>query len=101
MAALHEIVRATVEGYAVEGANFKSFLTLSTDGSMFTVVDIATNDLHQRFTATSLIVRLIGELVVIEYDDNDKPLVDALIQAGIPRSQIVLAYKGEPMPARA
>jgi hypothetical protein len=27
--------------------------------------------------------------------DDDRPLVDALIQAGIPREKIVLAYLGE------
>ena len=35
--------------------------------------------------------------IVIERDVNDKPLVDALLQAGIPRKQIVLAYAGEPV----
>jgi hypothetical protein len=49
----------------------------------------------QRIVDTGLVVRLIGEKVIIERDVNDKPLVDALLQAGIPRGQIVLAYAGE------
>jgi sulfur carrier protein ThiS len=36
--------------------------------------------------------------VIIEYDGTDKPLLDALLQRGIPREQIVLAYQGEPIP---
>lgn len=29
---------------------------------------------------------------------HNKPLVEALVQAGIPREKIVLAYAGEPVP---
>jgi hypothetical protein len=36
--------------------------------------------------------------VVIEQDVNDKPLVDALVQNGLHREQIVLAYAGEVVP---
>jgi hypothetical protein len=42
-----------------------------------------------------LIVRLEGDTIIIERDINDKALVGALVQAGIPREQIVLAYAGE------
>ncbi len=41
-------------------------------------------------------MRLIGARIVIERDVNDKPLVEALLAANIPRQQIVLAYAGEP-----
>jgi sulfur carrier protein ThiS len=49
----------------------------------------------------SLLVRILGETVVVERDQNDKPLVDALAQAGIPRSKIILAYAGEAVPESA
>jgi hypothetical protein len=101
MAALREIIRTTLEGYAVKGANFDSFLTISPEGNMFAVIDLATNNLRERFTATSIVVHLVGDQVVIEHDDNDKPLVDALLQAGVTRKQIVLAYAGEPVPTTA
>lgn len=45
---------------------------------------------------TGLLVRLVGERIIVERDVNDKPLVDALIQAGVDRSLIVLKYAGEP-----
>jgi len=39
--------------------------------------------------------RLDQEKVLVEIDTTDHPLAEALIGAGIPRSQIVLAYVGE------
>jgi len=36
--------------------------------------------------------------VVIETDRTDKPLYEALINAGIPRSQIIRAYAGKTEP---
>ncbi|MHB8629402.1 MAG: element excision factor XisI family protein [Aggregatilineales bacterium] len=98
MATLPEVVRTVVKDYAVKGANFESFLTISPDGQVFTVVDVAKNDQGHRFTATSLFVHLLNGRVVVEHDDNDKPLVDALIQSGVSSENIILAYAGEPVP---
>lgn len=42
-----------------------------------------------------LLVRLIDNQIVIEQDTSPYPLGEALVKAGIPRSQIVLAYLGE------
>ncbi len=42
-----------------------------------------------------LVARVAGDRIIIERDVNDKPLVDALVQAGVPRHSIVLAYAGE------
>jgi hypothetical protein len=47
---------------------------------------------------TGLIVHCIDNLIIVDRDINNKPLVDALVQAGVPRSQIILAYAGEPVP---
>jgi hypothetical protein len=41
------------------------------------------------------VARLVGDRIIIERDVNDKPLVDALVEAGVPHGQIVLAYAGE------
>lgn len=45
-----------------------------------------------------VLARVVGDKVVIEEDTTHKKLIDALLQRGIPRSQIILAYAGEPMP---
>ncbi len=46
-----------------------------------------------------VMARVEGDKVIIEEDLTDRPLVDALLQAGIAREQIVLAYAGDPIPA--
>jgi hypothetical protein len=44
---------------------------------------------------TSILARIVGEKIMIEDDKTNKPLVDALVQAGVPRKQIVLVFAGE------
>ena len=44
---------------------------------------------------TILVARIEDDMVIIETDLTDKPLFQALEQAGVPREQIVLAYAGE------
>jgi hypothetical protein len=100
MASLKEIVKHAVEGYAGEGLNSISYLTRSDDGTVLTVTDFA-RVRGKHVSGVSLVVRIIGEWVIVERDQNDKPLVDALTQAGIPRARIVLAYAGEPLPMTA
>ena len=94
MASLADTVQQAMEGYAVEGLNGHSYLTRSVDGQMLTVVFIG-NVRGRPVVDTGLVVRIQGEKVVIEHDTNSKPLVDALVQAGVPRSRIVLVYAGE------
>jgi hypothetical protein len=93
-----EIIRQKISEYAkpsLEGD--ASYLTQSADGTLFTVVDVSSLD-SRHHADISLAVRLLPDFVVIEHDSNNKPLVDALLQAGIPRSQIILAYAGELVP---
>lgn len=101
MVNLKEIVHQTIRHYARNGVNFESFLTVAQEGDFLTVVDIARDSEGKRFAATSIIVHIMRDMVVIEHDDNEVPLADALLQAGIPRQQIVLAYAGEPVPTTA
>jgi hypothetical protein len=93
-----EIVRKTVEGYTGKGLNDFAYLTASADGNILTVLDVVTIQ-GQQSVHTSIIIRLIADKIIIDHDNNNKPLVDALIQAGIPRKQIILAYEGESIPA--
>jgi hypothetical protein len=43
-------------------------------------------------------LRILGNTAIVERDQNDKMVKDALLQAGIPREKIILAYAGEPIP---
>ncbi len=92
MDTLKETVHKAVAGYARKGLNSVSYVTHSDDDSILSVVTVPSAKLP---AFVSLLVRVVGNLVIIERDQNDKPLVDALIQMGLTRSQIVLAYAGE------
>jgi hypothetical protein len=99
MGGLVDIVREEVAKYAGNGRGANIIL--------FPILD----DVHQTYTVTAVdypvredialimvLARVVGDKVVIQEDTTDKKLVDALLQRGIPRSQIVLAYDGEPIP---
>lgn len=87
---LYKTVRAVVEGYAMPAEGADCYLAESEDHSLFTVIDPYTLQ-DKRHANPGLVVRLEGEHVIIERDMNNKMLVDALLQAGVPREQIVLA----------
>lgn len=94
MESLANIIREAMSGYATEGETGYSYLTESSDNLVFTVVYVSEYK-GQTDVDTGLLVRLVNDRVLILRDQNDKPLVDALIQAGVAREQIVLAYAGE------
>ncbi len=97
MDTLNQQVQSVVAGYARKGLNGESYLTKSDDGSVFTVVGVGRVQ-GKHISNVSLVVRVVGHCVIVERDQNDKPVVDALVQVGIPREQIILAYTGEPIP---
>ncbi len=97
MDSLKDSVLEVMSGYAVKGLNGFSVLTMSADQSVFTIVSTAIVK-GRRLTTTSLIVHIDNNRVFIDHDINNKPLVDALIEAGIPHDQIILANADEPIP---
>jgi hypothetical protein len=96
---LRDIVSAEVEKYAGggRGANIILFPLLDYQRDTYGViaVDYPT---REDYAGVVVLARIVGDQVVIEEDTTDKKLVDALLQRGIPRSQIVLAYSGEVLP---
>ncbi len=38
------------------------------------------------------------DMIIIDADTTDRPLDEALVQAGIPREKIILTYAGEAIP---
>jgi hypothetical protein len=91
---LKETLQAAMQTYAGEALNGYSYLTSSADEKVFTVVSVGSIT-GRHIVDTGLVVRLLDNQIIIERDVNDKPLVDALLQAGIPRKQIKLVYAGE------
>jgi hypothetical protein len=94
VATLKDTLEHVLVGYAGKALNGCSYLTSSADQQVFTIVSIG-QVRDQHIVDTGLVVRLMNDRIIIERDVNDKPLVDALVQAGVPRGQIVLAYAGE------
>lgn len=89
-----------LERYTGEAYNCYVFMTNNPEQTRFVVTAVGTIR-SKRIVNTSLIVQLVNEKVVIEQDTNSKLLVDALEDAGISRSQIILAYAGESVPETA
>jgi hypothetical protein len=94
MAILEETLLEVMRGYVGQGLNGQSYLMTSSDGHMVAVVSVASWE-GKRFTDTDVVAQVHNGRIVIERDVNSKPLVDALVAAGIPRECIILAYQGE------
>jgi hypothetical protein len=86
-----------LEKYTGKAFNGYSYLTKSTDETHFVITSVGYIR-DERIVNTALIVQVVGSMIVIDRDLYDKQLVDALLQAGVPRDKIILAYAGEPVP---
>lgn len=93
------ILREEVRKYAGtgRGANIRLFPVLDDERSTY-VVTAVDYPKREREAGVVVLARIVANTIIIEEDLTDKPLVDALLQRGIPRSQIVLAYANEPIP---
>lgn len=91
---LINVLKESLEGYAGRALNGYSYLTNSADNCNYTLISVGYLP-DKRIVDASLIVRIVGEQIVIERDVNDRPLIDVLLQAGIKRDEVVLAYNGE------
>jgi len=94
---LKQILLDELDSYTGQGLNDYAYLTANEAEGMYTIVDIATIR-EKRIVGTVLIARLVNNRVIIELDQHDKTLADSLKAQGVPNSQIVLAYRGEPVP---
>src|SRR5215813_12868301 len=92
-----QVIREVIGEYASAPVNGYAYLTESDDGKLLSVIDVYQLR-GQRYANAGLIVHIAEEHIVVERDMNNKPLVDALLQAGFSRNQIILAYAGEHVP---
>ena len=97
MDSLKTSLETVIGSYSGEGLNGYAYLSHDAVKDVYTIISVGYIKKHRSVDA-NLIVRLVGDKIIIERDMNDKTLVDALVQAGIPRTQIILAYAGEPAP---
>ena len=95
MDTLKATLQAVLEGYTGDGLNGHAYLVHDPALEIYTVISVGYIR-QRRVTDANLIVRLTSDKIIIERDMNDKTLADALVQAGVPRQSIILAYAGEP-----
>lgn len=94
---MKDLLIKAMKTFTGKGLNTESHLTRDDVNNLYTVITIATVRGEQSYHI-SLLVRLLTNLIIIEENINNKPLVDALVQNGIPREQIILACAGEAVP---
>jgi hypothetical protein len=88
------LVQQEVEWYV--GPLYKGVLYPIADHERQTYAVVAIPDKSNIFEpGIVMMARILGESVVIDIDTSDRPLVNALVEAGIPRDKIVLAYAGD------
>jgi len=95
---MKQILLNEMEKYTGKGLNDYAYLTSNEADQIYTVVDIAMIR-DKRIVSTVLVARIVGQQIVIEVDRHDKQLVDALLARGISDQQIILAYRGDAVPA--
>ena len=89
-------------GYVKPGLNGgNAYFTRDDEHLVYAAIDIGAYPPGNKYYVNAYLVAHIADgYIVIDRDMNDKMLVDALIQNGIPREQIVLAYAGEHIPEK-
>ncbi len=95
---LKQILLEELQKYTGKGLNDVAYLTTNESAQIYSVLDIAVVG-ETRIVATVLVARLVNDQVIIEIDRHDKMLVDALLECGVPEDQIILAYRGDSVPA--
>lgn len=93
---LAETVEEVIGGYASASPNATLYHIHDAHLGIDTVVVVP--DKRNKTPYIVVLTRLDGEYVVIETDTTDRPVEEALLTAGIRRSQIVLAHRGEGIP---
>lgn len=98
---LASITTCEVEKYAGHTNQAVMYAILDDERQRYGVV-IVPEDENERPAYMAVLARVVNDRVIIEEDGTlDKPLVEALMhKGGIPREQIVLAYKGERLPEK-
>jgi hypothetical protein len=98
LADMKAIVRREVDRYAVDVPGCKLYAVLDDLNQTYGVICVPDNS-ADRPAWIVMLTHIVDDYVVIDEDTTDKPLVDALmINGGIPREKIILAYAGETLP---
>ena len=94
MASLATIVKEVVFSYASGGLNLRTFALSNEEQGVYSVNVVDWPERH-RPASVVVLARVEGEQVIIEEDLTDRPLIEALVSAGVQREQIILKYTEE------
>lgn len=99
MATLKEILKEEVKEYAGSGRGAKAltFPLLDDENQTYGVI-VVDYPVKNMGAGVVVMARMLDDKIIIEEDTTDKPLLDALLQRGVPRDKILLAYQGEIVP---
>lgn len=86
-------VQREVAEYATASPNATAYYVEDCDQRLFVVISVPMRN-PQKATVM-VMARIVGNVIIIDSDKTDHPLYEALMEAGIAREQIVLAYAGE------
>ena len=95
---LKTILLEEMHAYTGDGLNAHSILTANEAEQTYAVIDFS-QVRDTKITAVVLMARVIGHVVYIDHDANDKPLMDALQAWGVPAEQIVPTYQSTLTPS--
>lgn len=88
-----DIVRREVETYAGIALHASLYPVFDEVRHVYAVMCVDNRPVTSPARAV-VMARIVDDRLIIETDTTDKPLIEALQQAGIPRTQIVAAYQG-------
>jgi hypothetical protein len=96
---LTDIIRDEIAWYAANGTgiNMRLFKSFDEVNQTYVVTSIMYPS-YKESANVVVLVRIVGDIVVVEEDNTDRPVEQRLMRRGIPRDKIVLAYRGEPVP---
>jgi XisI protein len=91
MATQTDVVKEVVFSYATAGLKLRTLALSNEEQDIYAVIVINWPERH-RPAGVVVLARVEGDQVIIEEDLTDRPLVEALVSAGIPPEQIILRY---------
>ncbi|KAB2854538.1 MAG: XisI protein [Anaerolineae bacterium] len=97
MGHLSHVVKREMKSYAGSDTHTKLYAILDDAAQIYTV-NVVDNSPQRRPARVVVMARTVDDHIVIEAVTTDRPLVRRLVEAGIPREKIILAYTGESLP---
>ncbi len=88
MASITDVVKDVVFKYASGGLDLRMY-ALSNEDERVYAANVIDAPRRNRPAAVVVLARVEDNKVIIEEDITDRPLVEALVKAGVPREQII------------